>query len=84
VTTQASAAEARRLVVAVVLAAIDQRDEDLHELLADADREMMTVAVGGLAIAVGAVLGEVSPERRAEIREYLAGCALGMAAWPEG
>jgi len=46
--------------------------------LADADRDTLLIAVGGLAIAVGAALGEVHPERRAALREALAGCALTM------
>jgi hypothetical protein len=76
---QAQEAEARRVAVAVILAAIDGRDNDLPQLLADADRDTLVVAVGGLAIAVGAALGEVHPDRRAELREGLAGCALTMA-----
>ncbi len=82
-TDQARAAEARRLAVAAMLAAADGRDEDLHELLADADRDKLAVAVGGLALAVGAALGEVPPVRRAAVREHLATWALDLAAWPE-
>jgi hypothetical protein len=76
-------ADARRLATAVLLAAVDGRDQDLHQLLSDADRDVLAVAVGGLAIAVSAALGEVPPERRATIREGLSAWALEMAAWPQ-
>jgi hypothetical protein len=76
---EAQASEARRTALAVMLAVIDGRDSDLPQLLADADRDTLTIAVGGLAIAVGAALGELHPDRRAEIREYLAAWALRMA-----
>jgi hypothetical protein len=84
VSAQAEAAEARRTAIAVLLAAIDGRDSDLHDLLADADCDTLAVAVGGMAIAVSAAFGEVPPGRRAALREYLAGCALDMAGWPAG
>lgn len=71
------------MAVAVVLAAADGRDQDLHELLADADRDTLAIAVGGLALAVGQVLGEVSAERRAAIREQLAAWALNLAGRPD-
>ena len=82
-TDAARAAEVRRLAVAVMLAAVDGRDQDLHELLADADRDTLAIAVGGLALAVGGVLGEVPAERWAAIREELSAWALNLAAWPE-
>lgn len=82
-TGEARAAEARRLAVAVSLAAIDGRDQDLHELLADADRDMLAVAVGGLAIMASAVLGEVPAERRAAVREHMSAWALNLAGRPE-
>ncbi|HZP26679.1 MAG TPA: hypothetical protein VFB90_06490 [Dehalococcoidia bacterium] len=71
--------EARRLALAVLLAAIDGRDEDLAALVAEAGRDELAVAVGGLAIAVGAALGEVPPERRAALRHGLAEHALDVA-----
>lgn len=77
--TGPQAAEARRLAVAALLLALDGRHTDLPELLADADRGTLVVVVGGLAIAVGAALGEVHPDRRAALREGLADCALTMA-----
>jgi hypothetical protein len=80
----ADAAEVRGLAMGVILAAVDARDADMHVLLADADRETLSVAVGGLALAVSAVLGEVPEERRAVIREHLAGWALEAAARPRG
>ena len=73
------AAEARRAAVAVILAALDGRHDDLHILLADAGREELAIAVGGMALAVGAMSGELPPERRAEIREQLAHHALTVA-----
>jgi hypothetical protein len=72
VTDEARAAEARRVAVAVILAAVDGRDQDLHELVADADRDMLAVAVGGMALAIVDALSEVPPERRAVIRQHLA------------
>jgi hypothetical protein len=83
VTSKASAAEARRMAVAVVLAAADGRNQDLHQLLADADRDTLAIAVGGLALAVGAVLGEVPAERRAAIRGHLSAWALNLAGRPD-
>ena len=71
------------MAVAVVLAAVDGRDQDLHELLADADRDTLAIAVGGLALAVGQVLGEVPPERRAAWREQLSAWALNLAGRPD-
>ena len=73
----ASAAEARRVATAAMLAAVDGRDQDLHELLDDADRDTLAVAVGGLALAVGAAFSELRPKRRAALRGYLAGLAAG-------
>lgn len=84
VTGEAREADARRLAVAVLLAAVDGRDQDLPGLLADADGDTLAVAVGGMALAVAAAVGEVPPERRAAIREHLAAWALDMAAWPTG
>jgi hypothetical protein len=72
VTGQARAAEARRLAVATMLAVIDGRDRDLHELLDDANRDTLAVAVGGLALAVGAAFSELAPERRVALRGGLA------------
>ena len=73
------AAEARRVVTAVILAALDGRDDDLNFLLTAADRDTLAVAVGGMAIAVGAMSGELSPERRADLREMMAAHALTVA-----
>lgn len=72
--------QARRTAVAVLLAALDGRSDDLCALLAVAGREELQLAVGGLAIAVGAMAGEVPPERRAEIREQMAAHALSVAS----
>ena len=76
----ADAAEVRQLAIGVILAAVDRRDADMHALLADADGETLSVAVGGLALAVAAALGELPEERRAVIREYMASWALEVAA----
>ena len=65
------------------LAAIDGRDQDLHDLLADADRDTLEIAVGGLTLLVAAALAQVPPEREAEIRGWLADRALTIAGWPE-
>ena len=70
------------MAVAVMLAAIDGRDQDLCDLLAGADQAVLAIAVGGLALAVGAAFAELPPERRAEIRGGLADQALAMAGWP--
>lgn len=72
--------EARRTAVAVLLAALDGRGDDLAVLVDGATPEELALAVGGMAIAVGAMSGEVSPERRAAIREMLAGHALTVAS----
>ena len=74
-----AADEARRVAVAVILAALDGRDDDLCVLLADADWDVLALAVGGLALAVGAMAGELPPEKRAQIREMMARHALTMA-----
>jgi hypothetical protein len=76
-----AAHDARRLAVAVLLAAVDGRDDDLHALLAGADHAELAVAIGGLALAFGALMGEVPPDRRPLIRDYLAGRALDLVAW---
>lgn len=75
--TDPGAPEARRLAVATMLAAVDGRDQDLHELLEDADRDALAVAVGGLALAVFAAFSELQPERRATLRGYLAALRAG-------
>ena len=82
-TSEARAAEARRLVLGVSLAVLDGRDDDVHQLLADADRDMLAVAVGGVLLMAGAVLGELPAERRAAVREHLASRAVAMAGWPQ-
>ena len=74
-----AAAEARRVAVAVLLAALDGRDDDVAILLADASREVLAIAGAGLALAVGAMSGELTPERRAEIREMMGAHALTVA-----
>jgi hypothetical protein len=79
--TDQAGSDARRLAVAVLLAAVDGRDDDLHALLADADHAELAVAVAGLALAFGALMGEVPTDRRPVIRDYLAGRALDLVAW---
>jgi hypothetical protein len=81
--TDSHETEARRLAVAVMLAAIDQRDDDLTALLVNASREELQIAVGGLALAIGAVVGSEPPQKQAAIREHLAAQAMEMAAWPQ-
>jgi hypothetical protein len=83
VTGEAGAPEARRLVLGVMLAVLDGRDDDVHQLLAGADRDMLAVAVGGVLLLAGAVLAEVPPERRAAVREHLANRAVTVAGWPQ-
>jgi hypothetical protein len=83
VTGEDQAAAARRLVLGVMLAVLDGRDEDVHQLLAGADRDTLAVAVGGVLLLAGAVLGEVPPERRAAVREHLADRAVTVAGWPQ-
>lgn len=78
-----TAADARRLAIAVMLAAVDQRDDDMHALLADADRAELAIAVGGLALMVAAVVEAVPSATRPSIREYLSARAMEMAAWPQ-
>jgi hypothetical protein len=83
VTGEDQAAAARRLVLGVMLAVLDGRDDDVHQLLAGADRDMLAVAVGGVLLLAGAVLGEVPLERRAAVREHLASRAVTVAGWPQ-
>ena len=79
--TQAQAAEARRLAVAAMVTVLDGRYADLPQLLADADHETLVVAVGGVAI-LAATLAEVTPaEGRTALRAQLADYALEMAGW---
>jgi len=81
--SQAREAEARRLVTGVMLAVLDGRDDDVHQLLADADRDMLAVAVGGVLLLAGAALAEVPPKRRTDFREHMASRAVTMAGWPQ-
>jgi hypothetical protein len=81
--SQAREAEARRLVTGVMLAILDGRDDDVHQLLEDAEPDMLRVAVGGVLLLAGAAVGEAPPERRAAIREYLASRAVTLAGWPQ-
>lgn len=74
-----SAAEIRQLTAGTLIAACDGRDADIPMLLADADRDALIVAAAGLAIAVSAVMGELSEERRAALREQFGGWALDAA-----
>jgi len=83
VTDESKAAEARRVAVAAVLAAIDGRDQDLHDLLADADRDTLAIAIGGMALAVSAALGEVPLERRAVMCEQLSARGARPTRMPE-
>lgn len=80
--TEPQPAEAGRLAVAAMLAAVDGRQQDLHELLIEASQDTLAVAVGGLALAVGAAFAELRPERRAALREGLARCAPGTVRVP--
>lgn len=66
----------------MMLAVLDGRDDDVHQLLADADRDMLAVAVGGVLLLAGAVVGEMPPERRAAVREHMASRAVTVAGWP--
>ena len=74
-----NATEVRQLAIGVLIAAADDRLEDVAVLLADADPMALAVAAGGLALAVGAVLAELPEERRAVLREQFGMLALGAA-----
>lgn len=73
------ASEARRVAVAVLLAALDGRNYDVAILLADASREVLAIAAAGLALATGAMASELTPERRSEIRTMMGAHALTVA-----
>lgn len=75
--TDPKATEARHLALSTILAAVDGRDHDLHELVDDADRDSLAVAVGGLALAVSDVISVLSPGRRAALRGHLAALRAG-------
>lgn len=72
-------AEVRRFAIGVILAAADGRAEDMHLMLADADRDTLAVAVGGVAIALEHVLEELPAPRRAQLREQFGAWALEAA-----
>ena len=82
-TDTAQEGEGGRVAVAVMLAAIDDRDDDLCALVAGADKDTLNVAVTGLALAVRLALSEAPADRRAFVRGYLAELALDAAAWPQ-
>jgi hypothetical protein len=73
------AAEIRQLAVGVLIAAADNRVQDLAVLLAGADRDALMAAAGGLAIAVGCVLEELPEDRRVIIRQQFTSWALDVA-----
>ncbi len=80
VSDAAQAAEARRLAVVAMLAALDDRHKDLPALLADADRETLVIVIGGLVILASTIVWTPPADSQAALREQLADCALAMAA----
>jgi hypothetical protein len=62
-----------------MLAAIEERDDDLCALVAGADRDTLNLAVTGLAFAVRGALSEAPADRRVFVRAGLAAWALSLA-----
>jgi hypothetical protein len=81
VSSRAQEAEARRLAVAAMLAALDGRGTDIPALLADADHDTLVTAAGGLAILAATIAHTASAEWQATLREQLADVAMTMAGW---
>ena len=75
-----SGIEVRQLAVATMAAAADGRLADIPVILADATREELILAAGGLAIAVGCVLDTLPAQQRAAAREQYSRWALDLAA----
>ncbi len=71
--TGAQAAEARRLAVAAMLLALDDRHRDIPILLADTDQETLVVATGGLAILAATIVQTAPAEAQSALRADLAG-----------
>ncbi len=77
-TGEAQSAGACRLAVAVLLAGVDGRDQDLPELLAGADRDTLAVAVRGLALAVGDLHDLLTDADRDTLAIAVGGLALAV------
>jgi hypothetical protein len=70
--------DGRRVALAAMLIALDGREKELPDLLAEADRETLIIAIGGVGIMVSTLVQVVPAEVQAEVRERLVASALEM------